>query len=67
MERRLAGTIVMVGLLTVIMMKVSVLWTFLVATALGATAAVGVLLSFVVRCVNQKAPDQIESIGTEVR
>jgi len=67
MERRFAGTIFTVGLLTVILMKLSVLWTFLVATALGATIALGVLLSFVVRCINQGAQDEIESIGTELR
>jgi len=67
MERRFAGTIFTVGLLTVILMKLSVLWTFLVATALGATIAVGILLSFVIRCVNQNAQEEIESIGAELR
>ena len=55
MERRFAGTIFTVGLLTVILMKLSVLWTFLVATALGATIALGILLSFVVRVIHQGA------------
>ncbi len=67
MERRFAGTIFTVGLLTAILMKVSVLWTFLVATALGATIALGILLSFVVRCFHQNAQDEIQSIGAELR
>jgi hypothetical protein len=58
----IAGTIFTVGLLTVILMKLPVFWTFL-----GATAALGVLLSFVIRCFNQDAHDEIESIGAQLR
>lgn len=67
MERRFAGTMFTVGLLTVTLMKISVLWTFLVATALGATAALGVLLSFAISCIHQHKRHDIQSVGTELR
>ena len=57
-----AGTIFTVGLLTLILMKLPQFWTFL-----AATAVMGVLLSYVVRCVNQDAQARIESIGAELR
>lgn len=56
------GTIFTVGLLTLILMKLPEFWSFL-----GATAVLGVLLSFVVRCVNQDAQGEIESIGAQLR
>jgi len=57
-----AGAIFTIGCLTIILMKLPEFWSFL-----GATAALGVLLSFVVNCVNEHAQHDIETIGSELR
>jgi hypothetical protein len=57
-----AGTMFTIGCLTIILMKLPEFWSFL-----GATAALGVLLSFAIRYIHQHARHHIESIGAELR
>lgn len=58
----IAGTMFTIGCLTIILMKLPEFWSFL-----GATAALGVVLSFAIHCVNQHARHEIESIGAQLR
>jgi hypothetical protein len=57
-----AGAIFTIGCLTLILMKLPQFWAFL-----GATATLGVLMSFAIKCAHQRAHHDIESIGTELR
>jgi hypothetical protein len=58
----IAGTMFTIGCLTIILMKLPEFWSFL-----GATAALGVLLSFAIRRIHQRVRHDIESIGAELR
>lgn len=51
-----------VGCLTLILWNYSEFFWFL-----GAPAALGIVLSFVIRCVNQNAQEEIQLIGAELR